>query len=743
MEAKWIGFNSDTVHLDIDYKDVFGRYAQYYRKVFSLKDKPNKATVKLSALGIFVCYVNGKKVSEEYFAPGWTNYNKTILYREYDITSLLVKGDNAIMVCVGDGWYAGFLSILGRFRYGKYPLSIFAELNFEFSDGSTSTIGSDTSWKAGLGAIRENDFLGGEIYDSRLDHEQISLSQFDDGEWNNVFYSADLTSKMKKVDYEPIYPHENLPATLVSQKGNAYIYDLGQNFAGNIRIKVKGESGSQVVIRYAELLDDNGDMYVKNLRLAKATDYLILNGKELTYTPTFTYHGFRFVEVALPEGAQIIHIEGVAIYNDVRYVGEIETSHPITNKLIKNIYWGMKSNFVDLPTDCPQRNERLGWSGDTQVFARTANYIADCAKFYKKHMLCVDDDRRGGAIPDVVPYFGVAPFDSTGWRDVAIVLPHTLWTFYADKDYILSVLPIAQDMINLQRQTAVDYVWEKANYNDWLNVDEDVNPSVLTSLSNAHCIMLLIDLKKQLGLDCSLEVDFFNKIKEKFIEKFVDNNERILGDTQTAYALAYIVGFISKESAKKYLIEAFNKRNNHIHSGFIGIRFILPVLCELGLSDLCYDLITKTSYPSWGYSIANGATTIWERWDSYTVENGIKDGEGMNSFNHYSFGSCGEWFFEYALGIKPLVAGFKKIRIKPFVDKSGKITFIKGHYDSVLGKISVDWKKEEDTYICNIDKPASIEAQFEFDNVYKIVQDGCERSEFDPLATKTTVYFKA
>ena len=205
--------------------------------------------------------------------------------------------------------------------------------------------------------------------------------------------------------------------------------------------------------------------------------------------------------------------------------------------------------------------------------------------------------------------------------------------------------------------------------------------------------MLLIDLKKQFGLDCSLEVDFFNKIKEKFIEKFVDNNERILGDTQTAYALAYIVGFISKESAKKYLIEAFNKRNNHIHSGFIGIRFILPVLCELGLSDLCYDLITKTSYPSWGYSIANGATTIWERWDSYTVENGIKDGEGMNSFNHYSFGSCGEWFFEYALGIKPLVAGFKKIRIKPFVDKSGKITFIKGHYDSVLGNTGKQWYK--------------------------------------------------
>ncbi len=741
MNAKWIGFNSDTVHTNVDVGDVFGCYAQYYRKAFKLKEKPIKATVKLSSLGIFVAHINGKKVSNDYFAPGWTNYSKTILYREYDVTSLLDK-DNAISLCVGDGWYAGFLSIRGRFRYGKYPLAIIAELAVTFADGSTQKIVSDDTWKAGLGAIRENDFLGGEIYDSRLKHAEISLPDFDDSTWDNVFYTEDHSSKLMKIDYEPVTEHEILDSTLVSKNGNVYIYDMSQNFAGLVRLTAKGESGSKITIRHAEILDDDGNIYTENLRLAKATDTLILNGDVFEYTPTMTSHGFRFVEITLPDGAEIISVKGVVLYSDVKFKGDIITSHPVTNQLISNIKWGMKSNIVDLPTDCPQRNERLGWSGDTQVFAPTANYFANCNNFYKKHLHCINDDREGGIVPDVVPYFDVGAKDSTGWRDVAVMLPYYLFTFYGEKEYALSCLPLIDAMLERQKETMVDYVWNFANYNDWLNVDENVHPAVLTGLSNAHCIKLAAELKAGLGVDNSKELEFFNNVKRMFMEKFIDKDERILGDTQTAYALAYRVGFISKEAAKKYLIEAFNKRNNHIHSGFIGIRFILPVLAELGLNDLCYDLITKTTYPSWGYSIANGATTIWERWDSYVKGKGLQDA-GMNSFNHYSFGSCGEWMFEYMLGIKPIAPGFKKVQIKPLVDTSGKLTFAKGHYESINGKISVRWEKQESGFVCTIENPNKIDAEFIFDNVTKIVQDGVVRNDFDRFATNTTVYFNA
>lgn len=741
MSAKWVGFNSDTVHTDIGAKDVFGCYAQYYRKAFNLTEKPIKATAKISALGIFVAFINGKKVSEEYFAPGWTNYNKTILYREYDITALL-QDKNAISICVGEGWYAGFLSILGRFRYGKHPLSIFAELKFTFADGSTKTVDTDDTWLAGLGAIRENDFLGGEIYDSRLPHEQTSLYGFDDSGWDKVEYTEDKSDKLTFIDYEPILPQEKLSANLISKKENVLIYDFNQNFAGLVRIKVKGASGSQVVMRYAEILDDDGNVYVKNLRLAKATDYLILNGDVVDYIPTHTYHGFRYAEITLPDGAELISVEGVALYNNIKMTGQIQTSHPIANKLLSNVLWGMKSNFVDLPTDCPQRNERLGWSGDTQVFTCTANYFADCNKFYKKHIHCINDDRRDGQIPDVVPYFGVAPFDSTGWRDVAVVVPYYLWRFYGDREYALSCLPLVDAMLNRQRETAVDFTWQKANYNDWLNVDEDVVPSVLTALSNAHCFMLAIKLKEELGVPCENDKEFFNNIKSTFIKNFVSENDKIEGDTLTAYALAYRVGFISKENAKAHILTALKKRDYHIHSGFIGIRFILPALAELGLADICYDLVTKTTYPSWGYSIANGATTIWERWNSYTKENGIMEGDGMNSFNHYSFGSCGEWFFEYALGIKPILPTFKKVSIKPYVDKGGKLDFVKGHYDSVSGKISVEWKKVDGAFECEIVKPSTIEAEFAFDGITKIVQDGKQVDSFDSTAHCTKVYFK-
>ena len=739
MKAQWIGCLSDK-HFSIDKKSLTAAKAQYFRKKFNLRAVPIKAELEIAALGIFTAFINGQKVSDEYFAPGWTNYRKRILLRKYDVTKLIGK-ENAIAVCVGDGWYAGNISIKGRRLYGEYPLEIFATLTLTFKDGSKKEIVTDQSWIGGLGAIRENDFLYGEVYDSRLPHAEISLPEFDDKGFEPVSVMEDKSDRLFYKDYQPVVIKKTLEMNLIGGDRQHFIGDFKQNFAGIVRVKCVGSNGDKITIRHGELLNDDGTVYTENLRIAKATDTIILNGSHMVdYTPTFTYHGFRYVEITCTGTAEVIDVIGCVLYNDLPRTGEFSTSHPMINQLVSNIEWGMRSNFVDLPTDCPQRNERLGWSGDTQVFCRSAMFIADCKKFYEKHMLCIDDDRDGGKIPDVVPHFGVAGFDRSGWRDVAVVLPFNLWQFYGDKQTISGYLPLIKEFISYQQSTAKDLVWEDNFYNDWLNIDHQCDPAVLSTLTNLYLFKLAAQLFGELGEDNGELIAYADKVKANFINRFVSDGGAILQGTQTVYALAYLVGVIDKEQARRLLKEQFELKNNHIHSGFIGIRFILPVLCEIGLVDLAYQLICNDTYPSWGYSIVNGATTIWERWDSYTKENGLQDAI-MNSFNHYSLGSCGEWFYEYVLGISPIEAAFKSVKIRPFVDRTGRINSAKGSFNSVSGKISVDWQRLDNGYVCNVEKPVELAADFRFDGVTKIVQDGKVVDCFDPHAQNTTVYF--
>lgn len=739
MDAKWIGYLSDNKALNIEKKSISGACAQYYRTVFSLSKKPISAQLEITSLGIFKAYINGKEVGEEFFAPGWTDYGKRIFLRKYDVLPLLAT-NNAIAVCVGDGWYAGYISIVGRKVYGDYPLCLYAKLSVVYEDGSVEEIISNENWKAGLGAIRENDFLFGEIFDSRLPHLDISTVSFDDSKWDNVRIQKDKTHLLDYQDYEPVVVKKKLKAQLVSQNGNVSIYNFNQNFAGFIRIKGYGNSGDTITVRHGEMLNKDGSLFTDNLRLAKATDVFVCNGKEFDYNPTMTYHGFQYVEITCTGNAKVEFLEGLAIHNDVKRTGKIETSNKLFNKLNSNIEWGMRSNFIDLPTDCPQRNERLGWSGDTQVFSRSAMYIADCSKFYKTHLVRINDSRQGGLIPDIVPYFGLMRLDSVAWRDVAIILPYNLWDIYGDTEAIKNNLPMIKDFIELQKSTSVNYLWDRCIFGDWLNVDQPCHKTVLATLCNILCFNLAIKMYKAIGEPYESLQEFVDKVITRFKVEFISKDGEILQGNQTVYAMAYVNKLISREQANKHLKESFAKVNDHIHSGFVGIRFILPVLCDVGLCDLAYKLICNTSFPSWGYSIANGATTIWEHWDSYTIENGFKD-PIMNSFNHYSLGSCVEWFYEYVLGIKPIEAGFKKVKIQPFVDKTGKVNSVNGEFNSVNGKIQVQWEKVDKGYVCNIEKPHALDAEFVFDNITKIICDGKEVEEFINNAKNITVYF--
>lgn len=740
MKAKWIGFISDKENVNKDKGSYTGAYGQYYRTNFSLQGEPIKAEMQIAGLGIFKAYINGEEVGNEFFAPGWTNYKKRILLRRYDVMPLLQK-ENGISVCMGEGWYVGFISIKGRKVYGDYPLELYMQLTITYRDGSVQEIVTDENWKAGLGALKENDFLYGEVFDARLPHRETSTFNFDDSQWDKVEIMPNKSHLLYYHDYEPVVIKKKLSAELVSKKDNVCIYNFKQNFAGSVTVKAVGERGDTITIRHGELLEQDGSLFTKNLRSAKANDILILNGEEITYTPTFTYHGFQYIEITCTGNAKVLELWGNALYNDIRRTGSFETSHPLVNQLNSNIEWGMRSNFVDLPTDCPQRNERLGWTGDAQVFSRSAMYIADCRKFYKKYMLLIEDDRDGGRIPDMVPYFNVMNLDSTGWRDAAVIVPYNLWEMYGENSVIRENLSIIKDFIAHQQSMAVDYIWEKSFYNDWLNIDQKCDPAVLATLFNIYSFTLTIAMFKAVGEPYMHIQSDVEKMKAKFKEKFVGEDGSILQGTQTVYAFAYRNGIITKEQARKHLWEQFEKTNFHIHTGFLGIRFILPVLCDLGFADLAYELICKTTFPSWGYSIVNGATTIWEHWDSYTIENGLKD-PIMNSFNHYSLGSCAEWFYSYVLGIKPIEAGFKKLKIQPYVDKTGRINHAAGSFDSVSGKISVRWEKlKNGQFKCEVEKPAQMQTEFVFENVTKIVCNGIESKTFNPQATKVEVYF--
>ena len=739
MKAKWIGYLSDKEGSNKEKMSATGACAQYYRTNFALSHTPIKAEMEISGLGIFKAYINGQEVGNEFFAPGWTNFKKRILLRKYDVLSLLQK-ENGISVCMGEGWYVGFVSILGRKVLGDYPLELYVKLTITYEDGTIEEIVTDENWKAGLGAIRENDFLYGEVFDARLPHLEISKPDFDDSDWACVEVQPDKTQLLHYENYEPVVIKKRLQAELISENENTSLYNFNQNFAGIVRIKAVGDCGDTITIRHGERLDEDGSLFTKNLRYAKANDIIICNGKEFSYMPTMTYHGFQYVEITCTGNAKVLEIEGLALYNDLERTGNFLTSNSLVNKLNSNIEWGMRSNFVVLPTDCPQRSERLGWSGDTQVFSRSAMYIADCRKFYNTHLLRINDDREGGKIPDIIPFFNLQRLDSTGWRDVAIILPYNLWEIYGDTSVIYKNLSLIEDYIKQQQSTAVDYLWEKSYYGDWLNHEQKCDPGVLATLANIYCFECAIKMLKAIDKPFEWVQSFLDNVKEKFTKTFIKEGGEIFQGTQTVYAYAYINRLITKEQAYKHLKENFEKFDNHICAGFLGLRFILPVLCEIGLSDLAYKLLCTTSFPSWGYSIVNGATTIWEHWDSWTIDKGFKD-PIMNSFNHYSLGSCAEWFYEYALGIKPLDAGFAHLKIQPYVDKTGNVKHVAGDFNSVRGKISVRWEKQEKEYFCEIVKPSDMKTEFVFENVTKIICDGKETLTFLPFANVVQVYF--
>ena len=501
------------------------------------------------------------------------------------------------------------------------------------------------------------------------------------------------------------------PVRITEPRPGVYVFDLGQNFAGWARLHLIGTTGQKVTLRFAEMLNPDGTIYTANLRSAKCTDTYICKGGDETWEPRFTFHGFRYVEVTgLDRKPDAGTITGIVVSSDARRTSGFTCSNPLLNRLYENIVWGQRSNYLEVPTDCPQRDERMGWSGDAQVFIGTGVYNEDVAAFFTAWLNTYNDDQdANGGYPNVAPRGGGV---SPAWGDAGIICPWTLWQTYGDTRVLSEHWANMKRWITYLRERSNNLVRPAEGYGDWLNVNAPTPTDVIATAYFAHSTQLMAQMAQALGKsdDAHEYEELFQQIRLAFNRAFVAPDGRIKGDTQTAYLMALGFGLLPPEkrpAAIQRLIELIQQRNNHLSVGFLGVNLILPVLTQIGRPDLAWTLLTNTSYPSWLYEVTHGATTIWERWDGWTQERGFQD-PGMNSFNHYAYGSCGQWMFAEAAGIATDGPSYRRILIHPRPDQ--RVHFVKAHYDSIRGRIATAWSLTGSTFNLNVTLPANTSA---------------------------------
>ena len=690
----------------------------YFRKDFEVKKGLVKAVLYATAKGVYEAYVNDVYAGDELFTPGFTNYGKRILYQEYDVTDKLRKGKNCFGAVLSEGWYAGELAFRKEQHFGTWPLCLLMKFVLTYKDGTVEEIVTDSSFKTTTGRILASSFLDGEVVDNRLPESyEMFEKRLKTKDWDDAVEEGDDFSLLAPQEDEPVRFRHRLKGTLVGyDKGN--IYDFGQNAAGVLYLNVKADEDTKITLRHGEMLD--GDkLYTANLRAARCVDEFICRRGRQILTPTFTFHGFRYAEVIIDGYAEITDIYMNVCHNDLARTGFVDTSSELVNKIFTNTLWSQRSNFISVPTDCPQRDERLGWTGDAQIFSMTAMYNADCKAFFRRWMRDLRlDQREDGAVTDTVPHLeGLTGAGAAAWGDAVTVIPYNHYLMYGDKEILEENVDAMKKWIAYLKGSSTDLIRPDAGYGDWLSVDDDTDKSVLATAYFAYSTDILVKCLEVLGQDATEYKELSAAIKAAFNNAFVSDNGVIKSDTQTCYLLALSFGLCKNgERCFEHLIRTLERKGYRLSTGFVGVRFLLPVLSDMGRADLAYKLLLSEEYPSWGYTIKNGATTIWERWNSYTKENGFGD-VGMNSFNHYSLGSCVEWVYSYMLGIRPdeNEPGFKRVIIHPHTDPEHRIEFANGCYFSENGQINVDWAEEEGVIVLTVSKPAEMEADFVID----------------------------
>ncbi len=691
----------------------------FLRTTFSVDKPVQRAMLYVAALGSCDLHLNGQRVTEDYFVPGWPDYRKRVYYRTYEVTHLLREGKNALGAILHDEWFSGYQGGWGqRGKFGGEP-RLLVQLHIAYADGTKQIVTSNEQWKATYGPIIEADNYMGETYDAGRELPGWSSPDYDDSDWQPV-----VAEDFKTVlGHRELTSHPGVPVRKVMElaaqsvrevKPGVFIFDLGQNMVGVVRLKVRNAApGTRITLRYAEVLEPDGTLHTANLRGARATDTYICKGEaEEVWEPRFTFHGFRYVEVTgYPGTPPLDAITGIVLHSDVPMIGELETSHPLINRLVENIRWGLRGNFLEVPTDCPQRDERQGWTGDAQIFVRTAAYLADISAFMTKWLLDLNDSQReDGAYPDVAPATG-AGFGTPAWGDAGIIVPYTMWRTTGDPQFITRHYDKMRRYIDYLVQNSKDLLRPDIGYGDWVPAGPPTPRDVVATAYFAYVVKLMAEMASAIGNseDARRFERLFSDIKSAFVKAYVQPDGRIKGETQTAYALAIDIGLLPDELvplAAQHLVKDIEGREWHLATGFVGTRHLLWALTKIGRTDVAYRLLLQETYPSWLYMVRMGATTIWERWNSILPDGRIHE-PSMNSFNHYAFGCVGEWLFGIVAGIQELEPGFKRIRIRPIADG---FSFVRARYHSVRGLIAVEWRKENGRFHLQVQVPANTTA---------------------------------
>lgn len=719
--AKWIGFDEalyDTVTYGtqpwangIKRKEEYRPLpCPYLRKEFELDKTVESAKVYITALGLYELHINGERVGEDYFTPGWTDYNKRIYYNTYDIGSLLESGKNTIAVILADGWYAGNIANKGQHYYGQH-LRLKAQFEFQFEGRDSMMIVTDESWKAAYGALREADMQAGETYDARLEPEGWKVNGFDDSRWKGVVSSDSITAQLHAYPGVTVQRTEEIkPVDVFETRPGVYVVDMGQNFAGWAKIQINAKKGDSIAMRFAEKLKKDSSLYTRNLRGARASDLFISkgNGEEI-WEPRFTYHGYQYVEITgCSNPPSIEDITGVVLHSDLERTGDFTSSSALVNKIYKNILWSQRSNYFEVPTDCPQRDERAGWLGDAQLFMRTASYNMDVAPFYTKWLVDVADARFGeGRLSSTAPYVRVTY--AAGWGDAVVICPWQFFQIYGDTQTISNHYDTMERWLKFTESESDNGLSTLLSFGDWQNVESETPTQVVATAYFKRSADLMAKIAVELGLD--VDVKKYNvlsgKIKQSFNENLMDDSGHVEGRTQTGYLMALAFDLVPdslRPVLMGHLIKDITDRDSSLSTGILGTHLLLRTLAENGHLDLAYKLLQKTDFPSWGHHIKNGATTIWERWDGYSRENGFVD-DDINSFNHYAYGSIGEWMYSTIVGIQSDSGGFKKIVIHP--KPGGGLSHASARYKSIRGLISSAWEVKDGVFKLEVSIPAN------------------------------------
>ncbi len=745
--------------------------APYLRKTFRLPAKAKTARLYITALGLYECSINGKFVSETILNPGWTDFHKRVRYQVYDVSRLLRSGDNVINAILGDGWAVGHLGMENRQHYVDQP-RLFSQLEVTFSNGRSRSIITDGSWKLQFGPILDNDTIMGEAYDARLEMPGWDKAKFNDKGWQPAIIYKDPSSALVAMNGPSMCRHEALraitdPVNKSSLRIAQYIFDMGQNMVGWIRFKGRAPAGTTVTLRYAEVLDADGSIYTENLRSARVTDYYTFKGKgEEVWEPKFTFHGFRYVEIIGYSGeVNRDTITGIVVHSDMNQTGSFTCSDSNLNQLQQNILWGQKGNFVDVPTDCPQRDERQGWTGDIQVFARTAAFNMDVAGFMTKWAQDVADAQsKEGMVPPIVPNAGMSGQQVDGgpaWADAVIICPWTLYLCYGDKHILEKNYGVMSKFMKWVIATSPggircaleDDSWPGVG--DWLAINAATPRDLIGTAYLAYDAKLMAQVAEVLGKkkDAEKYRQYFGEVKQAFANRFlkgsklsvdhaspvkwqkrmdyvdalahgnrkpVDHgpissevfNTDLFKPTQTSYVLALHFDLLPdklRPLAVSELVADIKRRDMHLSTGFVGTSYLPHVLSQNGRLDVAYQLLFQKSWPSWLYPVTQGATTIWERWDGWTEENGFQ-APRMNSFNHYAYGAIGAWLYSTVAGIEidPASAGYKHTLLQP--QPGGGLTQAGAKLCTPYGELLSEWQIKKNRFEWKIMVPPNTTA---------------------------------